>query len=102
MWLIVTTTFYSTENKYVKSIFESPILFITYSSTKYGILIMKEQMVREMNILDDIKNKLNSEFIEKGESDYLYAQDEIFKDLSIREISENAMIRWNEVKKGKK
>lgn len=33
---------------------------------------------------------------ERGEGNYLNIQDEIFKDMSIREISENAMKFWND------
>lgn len=34
---------------------------------------------------------------EHGEGNYLNVQDKIFKDMSIREISENAMKYWNDI-----
>jgi len=36
---------------------------------------------------------------EKGEGNYLNIQNEVFKGMSIREISENAMNHWNETNK---
>jgi len=36
---------------------------------------------------------------EHGEGNYLNIQDEVFKDMSIREISENAIKSWNDTHK---
>ncbi len=36
---------------------------------------------------------------EHGEGDYLHVQNDVFKDMSIGEISENAMKYWNDTHK---